>query len=333
MKSGSSIVDERTGTDSNGSRSATPVLAVGMVTVSIAAILVRLTSSPPCLTAASRTFLAGVIALGLARLYPSTDRTPWDRQSFGLAAAAGVFLAFHFWLWFESLFLTKVSISTLIVVMSPVWMVVIDLIIWRKIPCKKTVVGVTIAFVGAFLLLMASDFGSSGSANSDGFSSAEHAMGMFLAALAAISVVFYFKIGKEVLDHKGLWEYTAVVNLTSGILLLLVSFAVWEYDFKLQTSDLLVFLALAIFPSIMGHSSLNYSLKRLTAMAVVLVTIAEPILASIYAGIVFSEWPSLYELPPMLLILLGIGLGLHGEAASEKTMLEANAIPHVGEIE
>ena len=93
-------------------RVATPaVLALGVIAVSFGAILIRLTQAPSLVIAAWRMILATAVLLpfGWAKGRRLT------RRGLGLSLLAGLFLAFHFGLWIESLRHTTVASSVVLV--------------------------------------------------------------------------------------------------------------------------------------------------------------------------------------------------------------------------
>ncbi|MDD3748693.1 MAG: EamA/RhaT family transporter, partial [Candidatus Bipolaricaulis anaerobius] len=83
------------------------VLTLGVVSLSWAAVLIRLTVSPAVTVAAWRMTLAAALLVPLW----GVRRARLSRRGLGLALVAGGFLALHFALWTESLRLTTVASS------------------------------------------------------------------------------------------------------------------------------------------------------------------------------------------------------------------------------
>jgi drug/metabolite transporter (DMT)-like permease len=65
---------------------------------------------------------------------------------------------------------------------------------------------------------------------------------------------------------------------------------------------------LAIFPQLLGHTSLNWALRWLSPVAVTLVILAEPIGSSLLGWWIFQEVPSPQVLWGGLLLLMGVVL-------------------------
>jgi drug/metabolite transporter (DMT)-like permease len=69
-----------------------------------------------------------------------------------------------------------------------------------------------------------------------------------------------------------------------------------------------LFLVIAIFPQLIGHSSLNWALSFLPAAYVAIVAISEPVGATILAMIIFREFPGPLVVLGSVIILAGIYL-------------------------
>jgi drug/metabolite transporter (DMT)-like permease len=67
-------------------------------------------------------------------------------------------------------------------------------------------------------------------------------------------------------------------------------------------------LALAIFPQIVGHTSLNWALAFLPVGFVAIALLGEPVGSTILAAIFLNEIPTVLELTGGSIILLGIYL-------------------------
>ena len=74
-------------------------------------------------------------------------------------------------------------------------------------------------------------------------------------------------------------------------------------------------LALAVGPQLLGHTSLNYGLRYLSAAFVSVVLLGEPISSTILAFVILKETPAVLELAGGAVILLGIYLASRGQAA------------------
>jgi drug/metabolite transporter (DMT)-like permease len=65
---------------------------------------------------------------------------------------------------------------------------------------------------------------------------------------------------------------------------------------------------LAIVPQLLGHSSLNWSLRFVSATLVTIAVLGEPVIATALAVLMLHETPSWLEIGGGILILAGIFL-------------------------
>jgi drug/metabolite transporter (DMT)-like permease len=70
----------------------------------------------------------------------------------------------------------------------------------------------------------------------------------------------------------------------------------------------LLFLALAVGPQLLGHTSFNYSLRYLSAAYISVALLGEPIGSTILALIILKEIPVPLEIAGGVIILIGIYL-------------------------
>jgi drug/metabolite transporter (DMT)-like permease len=94
--------------------------------------------------------------------------------------------------------------------------------------------------------------------------------------------------------------WVAAVVLTLAVLLTGQSFAGYP------ARTYLMFLLLAIGPQIVGHSSINWSLRYLSPTFVTAAVLGEPVGSTILAYLILQESPSVLELLGGLIILAGI---------------------------
>ena len=85
-------------------------LCVGLLAVSVSAILVRLCISAPIAIAFWRLLLAG----GVFTIWSITRGLRISWHDFRLAFWAALFLALHFYLWIASLFMTSINSSVVV---------------------------------------------------------------------------------------------------------------------------------------------------------------------------------------------------------------------------
>jgi drug/metabolite transporter (DMT)-like permease len=219
-----------------------------------------------------------------------------------LAAAAGVCLAAHFWTWIASLSYTTVASSVVLVSTQPVFVALLSAAALAERPTGRQWAGIGLAVAGAAVIGWG-DFGGG----------RDPLLGDALAVAGALFVSLYYVIGRSVRQRVDLWTYTGMVyGVAAGALLgaavVLPAVRVTGYP----ATDWLVFLALAAGPMMIGHTGVNYALRRMRAYTANLALLGEPIGATLLAwwlpGI--RERPSVQLVMGGTLVLAGIALGL-----------------------
>jgi len=271
-------------------------LLVSIVAVSPASILIRMSGAPPLALAPYRLAFATLILLpfyirsgGHKRLAASSSRDILT------LAAVGVVLAIHFGSWITSLGLTSVASSVLFVHVDPIFVAVVSHIYLGERIRRGTLVGITLAFVGAAIIAF----------SAAGVSSAS-LLGDLLAVIGAIMLGLYILAGRRLRQSLDLVSYVTPVYASSAVTLALASLAsgtsLWPYP----RSELLLFLAIALIPMIFGHTVYNWTLKWLSAPLVSISLLGEPVGATILAYLLLDEVPSVLALFGGVLVLLGI---------------------------
>ncbi len=85
-----------------------------------------------------------------------------------------------------------------------------------------------------------------------------------------------------------------------------------------EPTEVAIFLALAIFPTVLGHSVNNYLLTKVPAYVVSSAVLGEPIGAALLAALIFTQIPGPTTIVGFVVILFGIALVLADIAARER---------------
>ncbi len=278
-------------------RRAPVIVAMAIVVVSFAAILIRLCTVPTALIAAYRLGFSSLIILPLF-IWKGRGSGVRLRQV-GLCSVAGVFLALHFLLWIESLKLTTVADSVVLVTTSPVFAAVFAWAVLRERIGRKTLVAIVMCIGGSLIIGKGGvDLGS------------EHLRGNILAILGAAAFGAQFVVARSLRQTMGFLEYVFITYTAAACIL--VAFALFRgHGFTgFEPVNYLWLLLLALGPQVFGHSALNWALKYLPAPKVAISILGEPIGSAILAWVFFSEVPGYGLLLGGALILYGVYLAL-----------------------
>ncbi|HEX9652430.1 MAG TPA: DMT family transporter [bacterium] len=285
------------------------VLLIAILAVSGAAILIKLCDAPAMVIASYRLALSSLFFLTVSGLKKQNPLVAFGRADLRLALISGLFLCLHFATWISSLKFTSVANSVLFVSTSPIFVAIGSFLLLREKISGVVMVGIAIAIAG----MVALSFNEAGSAENAGF-------GNTLALLGAIGGAGYFLIGRKLRARVDTIAYVAVVYSTTALLLLTLTVALNLSLTGYEPQAYLLFLLIALLPQVVGHTSFNWALKHVSATMVALVTLGEPIGASILAFFVLGEKIAAFQVVGGSLILAGVGLAIWSESTQRMKM-------------
>lgn len=271
------------------------IITIGVVSVSFAVIFIRLADAPPLVIATYRVFLASLILWPLTLLYSRDELKKLNRRDAGLAFLSSIFLALHFGLWISSLSYTSIATSVILVTSSPLFVAVASYIFFKERISWKIVTGIAVCIAGTMLIGYDNWRIGSGSL-----------LGGVLALSGAISVSGYLLIGRRLRQEMGILVYGSL-TYSFAALILLTATLVWGYPlFGYPSGTYLMLVLLAVVPQLLGHLSLNWALRYVSATLITIAVLGEPIGANLLAYLIFDETPRLLELLGGFFILGGI---------------------------
>ena len=292
----------------NGSNQTIPavkvtlLLFVGLITFGLAPILVRYaTDVDPIALAAMRT---GFAVLLLIPFWLPKKESISSLKTKGVnmwwLAAAGICLGLHFSFWIGSLHYTSVASASVLVTMHPVMLIIAESLIFKKRFRGLVWVGVVLSFLGSALLGLADD------SSLDQFPQA--LLGNSLAFTAAVIFVAYFMIGRKIRQRAEWIDYVFYVYLFATITCIVLAI-IWVGGIPyISLTAMLIGIALAAGPTIIGHGSMNYAVKYVSPTLLATLVLSEAIFAAIAAYFLFGEIPSTFSLGAMAVILAGVTL-------------------------
>lgn len=274
-------------------------LVAAVLLVSAGAILVRLAAAPPLAVSFYRMSIATLLLWPFAqgdarRSWPALARRPRL-----LLAASGVALALHFASWVASLSHTSVAASVLLVNTAPIFAVVASRVFLGERPPRVVRAAIPIAMVGAALIAFGEPPGSPSSL-----------FGNLLAMAGAVTLAAYQVIGRGLRAALPLRAYLLAVWGTA-VLALAVLMTAFDTPFgNYPARTWLLFVALAVVPTLGGHGLANRALRSLPAPTVGLFLLGEPVIASVLAFVLFGETPGALTLTGGAVVLGALALVL-----------------------
>ncbi|MGE7912699.1 DMT family transporter [Lysinibacillus xylanilyticus] len=268
---------------------------IGVISVSLSAIFVKLANAEAGVIAFYRMLFSVLIMAPLFFGKYTKEIKELRIRDWLFSSVAGIFLAFHFILWFESLNYTSVASSTVLVTLQPLFAFVGTYFFFKENITLKTIFAGVIAIVGSILISWG-DFKLSGTAF----------YGDMLALVACALVTAYFLFGQDVRKRLSLVTYTMVVYAVSTITLFIYVLIKGESFGPYPTMDWIWFILLAIVPNLLGHTLFNWSIKYVSTNVVSIAILFEPVGAAILALLIFKEYLIDTQIIGGFIVIVGI---------------------------
>jgi drug/metabolite transporter (DMT)-like permease len=260
------------------------LLAIGVIAGSTSVIFIKASTVPPVLLSAYRMLTAVTILLPIfiitVRRHRFRDWTALIKKT----ALPGLVLAIHFVTWIAGSRLTLAANATLIVDMLPVVMPLVVFVVAGERVIRREIVATVVA-LGGVAFLVVSDLGVG------------NMLGNGLCFVSMLLYAVYLSLAKRNNDLPSIWLYVVPVYLAGGLLCLAAGSAIDLPSLNLTVSELLYILGLAVIPTIIGHTVLNYAMGKLRGQLVAIMSLGEFVFATVMAFVFFREVPSILFLP------------------------------------
>lgn len=272
------------------------LVLAGTFFTSLSSIIIRFSEAPSLVISAYRMLFTSLMLLIPVMMNSKSEFKNISKKEYFLCTISGIFLALHFATWISSIKMTTIANSTILVSCSPLFVALANYFITKEKLNGKMVFGISMSLVGTIIIAL----GSSGD------SASNLMLGNSLAFLGAIFVAGYLVIGGIVRKNMSAVTYVFIVYSVSTFVLFFMCIASNTPIYPYAPREFLLFIALAFFCSILGHTVYNYMVKYVSSTLISVSTLSEPIFASILAMLIFREIPSIYTLTGGIIIITGI---------------------------
>lgn len=271
------------------------VVLFGVLGVSSASVMIRLIEAPPLIISLYRLGMTFVLLTPPALLKYRDELTRLTKKDLMTAALGGICLALHFYTWISSLWYTTVSSSTVLVNTHSIFVLIGSYLLFKERISGRALFGMFLALAGSIFISFW-DF----RLNSEAF------LGDILALAGAFFIAGYFLIGRGLRQKMSLTPYTFVVYGSCTLALLLMALATSTPLSPGPPMNIVLYLALAIVPTLLGHSIFNWALKYVQAAVVSIAMLGEPVGATILAMLVLRELPTAVQAAGGAVIIAGL---------------------------
>ncbi|GIO36623.1 multidrug transporter [Paenibacillus antibioticophila] len=272
------------------------LFVIGIIAISFSSIFIRWSDAEASVIGMYRLFLTNLIMLPLVWKSRKEMFSLTGRQ-WGWLLLSGTLLGLHFLFWIGSLSYTTVASSTVILTLEPILVVIASYFLFGTRINRTMMLGIGLALVGS-IVIGAGDFQVSGSA----------LHGDLLSLLGTVAVAAHMLAGKQILQSMSAFVYNFWVFFTAASLLAVYNL-VQGYAFTGYSSkEWGVFLLLAVVPTLFGHYLFNWLMQYMSASAVSMAVLGEPVVASLLAWSLLKESLSGLQLGAGAVILAGVWL-------------------------
>lgn len=278
-------------------------LLVSIVSVSFAAIFIKICSAPSLSIAFYRLLFTTLLILPFVLLHKKTrnELKNLSRSTILIMAGIGLILAAHFALWITSIELTSIASSVILVTAHPLLVGPVSHFFLKERLSTVNAFGIGLSVSGVFVLV----YGNYGFAQ--GLDTLE---GNILAILGGVAAGLYILGGRKLRKTVSVASYAVVVYAVGTVVLFFTCLFFNAPIYNLRIEDYGIILLMAVVAGIFGHTLYNWSLEYVRASLASVVLLGEPIGSSLLAFAIpqIHQIPSHYTLFGGGIILIGIYL-------------------------
>ena len=277
-------------------------LGIGLTAISTSVLFIRWATEAPGETVAVwRTVFGALLLVPVAATKAREEIQEMSGREWCLIVGSGLFLGLHFVTWINALYYTSVASASALVALSPLFLAILGFVLFRERLTGRELLSLFVAIAGVGALGWIDRSPTAEAA-------VQPMLGNGLALSAAGFLSVYLLIGRYVRQRRSWLAYVAPVYVVTALTTVVVAIV--------QGSPLLgwgweiyaLCLGMALVPHVLGHGSLNWSLKYLSATTAGLASLGVPVFASLWGALAFTEVPSAPALGAMVLILTALGL-------------------------
>ena len=271
------------------------ILFAGVLSVSFAAIFIRLAEAPPLVVATCCMTIAAAVLVPVALARSRMNLKNMALRDLLWLLLSGFFLALHFGLWITSLDYTSIASSVVLVTSHPAFVAVVSYFVWGEKLGRLSIAGIAVALAGVVVI------------NYGGFTfSSQAILGDWLALAAGFSMGAYLIIGGRLRERIDILSYLSVIYTFSAVILLVVTLLSGYSFFGYSPVTYIMILLLTLVPQLIGHTCLNLAVRLLPVIMVSVAILGEPVGATLLGYFILGEVPTLNEIGGGILVLGGI---------------------------
>jgi len=270
------------------------ILAIGVFFCSTSVIMIKASEAHPIYLCAFRTLIAATLLTPVFLKQRKKHPQYANFASLKRAWIPGLFLGIHFISWTYGARMTPATNATIIVNLVPVAMPIYSHFLIKEPLTRHEWLGTALAISGV-LILGAGDFKLD----------LQFLMGDLVCFVSMLLFAHYLVLGRRNHDFPSIWLYLTPLYACAGLVCLITGLIVTRELPLFSAREWILFLMLALMPTLSGHSLLNISMKNLRSQFVAIGNLGQFMSAGLLAFIFFNEVPATNFYPASALIIIG----------------------------
>jgi drug/metabolite transporter (DMT)-like permease len=264
---------------------------VAIASLATGGIFVKLSVLPPIGTGFYR------VLFSIPLLFPFIYREARNvaKKDILMILLAGGFLAGDLALWNISFHLTTVANGNLLANLVSFTIIPVSYFVFKEKMPKNFFMGLFVVLFGVILLM-------SGKINP----SIDNFIGDLYAFSTSIFYALFMLMVYRLRDRVGALTIMGVSAFGTCIVLFFVMLAVEGISYPQHLTELYPLIGLAIVSQICGQGLLSFCLGKVQASLSSIIVLAQPVIAAVYASLLFSEQLSSIEMLGIVITLIGI---------------------------
>jgi drug/metabolite transporter (DMT)-like permease len=280
------------------------ILVVGIIAISFSSIFIKWSDAPVSVIAMYRLVITNLLMLPLLWKYREEIRG-MVAKDWLLLFWSGLTLGLHFLFWMGSLRYTSVASSTALMSLEPIFVMIGSYFIFKQRTGMTVVCSMLLAISGAVMVGWG-DFGISAAALE----------GDLLSVLGTLAVAFHVLIGKGLRSHMSAFVYSFFVFLIAALVMLLHNLVAGHALTHYAAGEWGIFVLLAVVPTVFGHLLFNWLLKYISATAVSMTVLGEPVGATLLAYLLLGEKVTPLQSVACIILIGGVWLFMRSSSSS-----------------
>ncbi|GAB1420025.1 hypothetical protein MASR2M15_01000 [Anaerolineales bacterium] len=297
-------------------------LVISVIAFSFTPILAKLADQSgvnATLISGARLFFTSLILTPLVVLkYRHEIKAVIRRQSEG-AIISGIAISWNLVLVVLALGSINIMINQVIIAMNPLWLAVLEMLLFKEHFAKPVWIGLTLALSGTiYMSIIAANQVNMGS---------QPTLGILLSIMASAIFLVYLLAGRSIRKSVSLVPYLWITYLAGGINGMIIAVISGQNIVNHSLESWVYVWLLVIIGTLIGHGSLNFALGYLPATLVSVASQAVVITSGLVAFWVFQEVPTSGQVIAGIVILIGVSIALLSQAYSKKQKVIKDLVP------